>query len=254
MNNHQVEIALPAAVMEFTGPVHQITRLPQGTGNPHWRIDSALGVWVWRQFQHGIPTMPLRAREERVLHHLAGFSFAPQRVWHAVEYGVLFRFAEGITPRANQVSPRARQKLLAHMMTWWAVDIELEAYDYAALIRQYANDAHNQGKAARHIATLVDSVVSAQHWPTTAFRLTHHDLHAGNLLLHGDTWLVLDWEYAGLANPWVDAVMLDRILHLTEQERRLLASALPNLGEPDPWHYMHQWVDNLETLWWLGRP
>lgn len=253
MTNHQVEITLPSAALAHTGDILRLNRLPLGTGCPHWRIDSARGAWVWRQS----PSTPLQrarlAHELTILQHLQAFAFAPQLVWHDANHGVLFRFSDGNTPHLEQISGRARQHLLDHVMTWWNVDIELPPYNYRRLTQQYADDARLHGSDPHTIATLVQSVQRAQHWSTDAFRLTHHDLHIGNLLLRGDAWVVLDWEYAGLANPWVDAVMVDRLLQLTKTERYALRAALPDLGWQDPWQAMQQWVKDLETLWWLGR-
>ncbi len=47
-----------------------------------------------------------------------------------------------------------------------------------------------------------------QQLPTTPKVLGHQDLHLGNLTLDGTQLILLDWEYAGICQPWLDAAGL----------------------------------------------
>ncbi|RVU84075.1 aminoglycoside phosphotransferase family protein [Leucothrix sargassi] len=56
--------------------------------------------------------------------------------------------------------------------------------------------------------------------PETQSCLVHHDLHTGNLALdeHSNTLILLDWEYGGIGNPWIDAATLKSLLGVADSE------------------------------------
>jgi thiamine kinase len=80
--------------------------------------------------------------------------------------------------------------------------------------------------------------------------LVHHDLHTGNLLWgHGLT--LIDWEYAGRGNPWLDYATLERDIGLSLQQlqqfKRLSGFTAVQLE-----HELAraiQVVDQLESIW-----
>ena len=61
--------------------------------------------------------------------------------------------------------------------------------------------------------------------PLRTDRLTHNDLHGGNLLMNGARLTVLDWELAAPGDPIFDLVTLCCHLALPEKTRRALFNA-----------------------------
>lgn len=82
-------------------------------------------------------------------------------------------------------------------------------------------------------------------YPLRSDRLTHNDLHGGNVLRHGLRFTFLDWELASPGDPRFELVTLATHLELGRGQAAALFSsygaALPSAGE---WR-------TLETLHWL---
>ena len=82
-------------------------------------------------------------------------------------------------------------------------------------------------------------------YPLRSDRLTHNDLHGGNVLRHGTQFTFLDWELASPGDPRFDLVTLATHLGLGRGQAAALFSsyggALPSARE---WR-------TLETLHWL---
>ncbi|WP_114418888.1 phosphotransferase [Marinospirillum perlucidum] len=218
--------------------------LAQGTGNDHWLLICARGRLVWRQF--GQAPGSNHRRETRILQQLQGFSWAPELIQAWPDHGLLCRQHPGYHPQRSQLSSAARQQLLQLVTELWQQPCRhLEAQDYPALINDYWKKT---GKAAQLQPLAERLYQKAAAWPDSLY-LTHHDLHAGNLLLHKDAWTLLDWEYAAPGNPWIDAVSLDRWLQLTAREKNLLQQNLPPLPCNNPWDSMATWLEDLDKLW-----
>lgn len=86
--------------------------------------------------------------------------------------------------------------------------------------------------------------------PDIGSSLVHHDLHSGNLLWNPRLHLI-DWEYAGLGNPWLDYATLTRDLGLNQKQIKRF-ERLSNLDDSDLQAGLAlatQVVDQLETIW-----
>lgn len=104
--------------------------------------------------------------------------------------------------------------LLACLSDWQQIK-DLPLFDYQALWNQYQQKIDDLGGAPQ-AQMLLDSIRShmneLMHEPDDLSQaescLVHHDLHAGNLLSNAGQLIVIDWEYAGLGCPWLDAAAL----------------------------------------------
>ena len=103
------------------------------------------------------------------------------------EYGVLLLAAVGDMQGIRQLPPFDYQRLFEHYRRRFKV------IDRMDLLRQ------------------VDEL---QQWlsqlPQSPLTLVHHDLHQGNFCLEQGRLVILDWEYAGCGNPWLDMAALLR--------------------------------------------
>ncbi|MFC0861695.1 phosphotransferase family protein [Sphaerimonospora cavernae] len=85
----------------------------------------------------------------------------------------------------------------------------------------------------------------------TGDTLLHYDLHAGNLQVTSSGVKVIDWAFAAVGAPWIDAFMLGPRLieagHTPEQAERLLAQ-VPAWGEAP-----RRSVNGLLASWTLFR-
>lgn len=125
---------------------------------------------------------------------------------------------------------------------------DVPSIDYPRLFEQYRQ---HFTEAHYGLVQLVDETEqSLNELPDIGECLVHHDLHAGNLLWNPELHLI-DWEYAGLGNPWLDYATLTRDLglklhHLREFDR------LADLSDEELEHGVAlaiEVVDRIEMIW-----
>ena len=166
-------------------------------------------------------------------------------LWH--DEGMLMPCYELDEVTPDDLTASDRQALLQILIELWRTPVREQAYDYTALINQYAQQAPDS--VALHEVT-ARLLTGCRQWPHATPRLIHSDLHAGNVWRTEGKWLLLDWEYAAPGNPWLDAVSIDRWLPLTDLEKAQLWPWLAPWAVPgDPWAHYHQWLQDLDTLW-----
>lgn len=242
---------LPRTVTDYLPSPISARRLVDGTSNELWRVHTPSGDWVWRQDAPASRTPGVdRTRERVVLETLATQPWAP-RVHVCTEQGLLMPFYPGTAPETALLTSEHRSALLDALLTLWQIPLDWPPYDYHAMVMDYAraapDDTTNHDRVARLQA-------GCAHWPDARPRLTHHDLHANNLLVHQGRWMLLDWEYAAPGNPWLDAVSVDRWLGLTDGEKTRVETALADWALPgDSWQAYHAWIRDLEALWYAAR-
>ena len=97
--------------------------------------------------------------------------------------------------------------------------------------------------------------------PDVTSCFVHHDLHLGNLAMDQtqspEQIILLDWEYGGIGNPWIDAATLKSLLAIEDQEIAMLP-AFKHLT-PDSFALgLVQAVELLDTIskiwYWLRDP
>ena len=231
-------------------PLKEPEFFAEGTGNSHWLITSPVGKLVWRQFGQA-PGVD-HQRETKLLTSLQNKAWVPRLLLAVDNLGLLMEFAEGEHPQAEQLTKNQRQSLINLALELWQTPNEVAAQNYPQLLNNYWQLAGSQTASKPLLEALVKE---SQSWPSSCYRLTHHDLHAGNLLLNNkglnnQSWILLDWEYAALGNPWLDAVSLDRFMSLTNDEKAQLEAALPPLAVyTNPWQSLGRWLADLDSLW-----
>lgn len=250
-HEHHANPAPSPVLGHLLNPIDSVRFLGMGSANPHWRVEAGGETYVWRQFgpEHASPGAD-HAREARILATIAHHPWAPVLLAHCPGHGMLFREAPGQHPQAASLSQRQRIALLRTITECWSTTIDEPPRDYVTLVEAYAHRAPPSGQRDELVIALIEACTA---WPSEAFRLTHHDLHPGNLLLAGDRWTLIDWEYAALGNPWFDAVALDKMLDLTPAEKSLLVPMLDGAANPERWTAMAQWRSQLNQLWSLAR-
>lgn len=245
----------PAAALrelhELRGGIDHLAYLGRGSANPHWRLRANGRDLIWRQFGHAsLAPGADRARERAAHQAIAGRRWAPQLIAELPGVGMLFEASPGRHPDPALLTAAERAGLIDAVIECWSLPCPLTALDYGALIDDYVRRAGPHAAARELGATLADACRS---WPHAGFCLVHHDLHAGNLLLSEDGWILLDWEYAARGHPGLDAAALDALLGLTPSERRRLDSAATGHVGPFDRAALAQWRAGLDTLWEFAR-
>lgn len=239
-------------------PLKEPEFFAEGTGNSHWLITSPVGKLVWRQF--GSAPGANHQHEIQLLTSLQNKPWVPHLLLAVDNLGLLMCLAEGKHPIAATLTTHQRQSLIQLAIQLWQTPFQGKSFpttNYPQLLENYWQLA---GKNPATLPLLTQLIKETQHWPSSSFRLTHHDLHGGNLLLNKKAlnthhWTLLDWEYAGLGNPWIDAVSLDRFMSLTADEKAQLEAVLPALANSYlndkklAWKEIGQWLADLDLLW-----
>lgn|GEM_PF-1590386 len=153
-----------------------------------------------------------RARERAVLSVLADFHWSPDVV--AISNGDSscgWMLMEDAGEVARVLSGHGKEQLLAALSEWQRISVSnLPEFDFKLLWLEYQR-VFNQLKAPHKLSKQLEQCQSYfAQLPSLPSTLTHHDLHPGNLCWREDQLTVLDWEYAGLSNPLLDADSLHR--------------------------------------------
>lgn len=212
-----------------------------------------------------------RAREAEVLAQLQGQPWAPWVLHCALSadeqtddkegHGWLLTHWHGDS-LTDPLTAAQRAQLRTAVAAWQALELDAQTVpanslhmDYTALLAGYAAQlvglpmerALQQmvERASRELARL----------PGVPAVLTHHDLHPGNLCVHQDTLVVLDWEYAALGNAWFDAAALVQRCGMKAEDIAVLPAfvGLEDTALAEGLMRARWLGDALECLWYWAR-
>ena len=95
--------------------------------------------------------------------------------------------------------------------------------------------------------------------PSVPACFVHHDLHLGNLAMDSgqspNQIILLDWEYGGIGNPWIDAAALKSLLAISNEDIHQLPAFKTlslehfNIGLRQATHLM----DIISKIWYWMR-
>jgi len=198
-----------------------------------------------------------RQREARLLQLMDGLNWMPQVVRNDWPAGWCLMHWHGEPPRMPMAN-LLRQQLLEAVERWQQLPLPDEALlrtDYQALFDSYRPQL--QGLPIESLLVqLIDLLqMLIQRLPKVKPCLTHHDLHPGNLCIDQQSLIVIDWEYAGIGNPWFDVAALAEKFQVNEMQIGRL-SAFSHLSPQEISRGLSQarWmVSALECLWYWAR-
>ncbi|MFT6916446.1 MAG: thiamine kinase [Motiliproteus sp.] len=163
-----------------------------------------------------------RRREAAVLEVIQGYGWAPRVLHNGWQQGWCLMADEGMAIGPS-TADSPLPALLEALAEWQQLDCQALArrpFDYPALFAAYRSAL----QAASHplaINVLKQLTQLFATLPPVPACLTHHDLHWGNLCRPAETGasglVVLDWEYAGIGNPWFDAAALRQSFGVTPE-------------------------------------
>ncbi len=183
-----------------------------------------------------------RRREHAVLEAVAVAGLGPAPLAADPEAGLLLRRwlpGKALRPAALAVDIEALGALLARLH---ALPVDTAPVDLPAVIARYAAAAGPawQGPARALIARLAAE-------PAAGHCLCHHDVHAANVIRGVGGLCLIDWEYAGCADPWFDRATLARELPSEAHEAWLTACLGRAPGEEDRAR-LGRWMETARAL------
>jgi thiamine kinase len=251
------EVMIPDSVLaripgcEQGQPPMAIQILPGGRGcNSVLRVDTRDGRFVLRHRHLPLDRPGSVARMELVAHTVAARAgFAPRLIDAAPDGSwMLMPYVEDeLWTEARLLSNEGVETLGERLAQVHALPLPqgLPAWDGLAVARQYLQ----QQPQCAALLLRVEELVSAINGLTCGAVLNHGDLQHGNLLGPGP--MLLDWEYAQLADPTYDiACLLTYYPRMERQLERLLASAgLASLGDRAVLRLQQELFAAINRLW-----
>jgi thiamine kinase-like enzyme len=148
-----------------------------------------------------------RRAEEGISRMVAAAGLAPELVYIDHDRGVsLRRFVPGTNWLESDLRNTGRLKRLAALLRTMHQLPSVEAqYDPAGAVRQYAEhiDTHEARKKADEALAMLEAAVDYQDHSC----LCHNDLLNHNIL-ESDRVMLIDWEFAGMGDPWFDLAIV----------------------------------------------
>ncbi len=250
-------LAWVPGVRAGTAPL-RIERLPGGTVNDSWRVDTAQGRFVLRVDGPAWRRPGVEREREQQLHVLAARAgLAPRLLLRADADGVqVCEYLDGRSWEAGDfLQPRQLRRLGERLAELHALEAPpgIAPFEPLACAREYLQAMGAQAAAAARAEELVAEIAAAARQVadgTAALAPIHGDLVHANLLDGERLWL-LDWEYAQLADPLYDvACALAYYPGARPQAAQLLSAAgLTGAGHSARLDAAIRVYDGLSGLW-----
>ncbi|OPX55232.1 thiamine kinase [Oceanospirillum multiglobuliferum] len=165
-----------------------------------------------------------RTREAQVLNMIQPYPWALKIIANNPEEGWCVMRHQGVNLSGSLLSTLEKNQLLQAVS------------DYQQIKYGYRDEQINYKQLFESYRVQLSQVTESDYWleqlclleqyfselPIVACCLTHHDLHTGNLCIQDEQIRLIDWEYAGIGNPWFDAYALHQYCQITPKEIHLL--------------------------------
>ena len=170
-----------------------------------------------------------RKTEASMLELIQAYNWAPQIIKNNWQAGWCLMLDHGATIESERL-PSGLQEIASMLLEavheWQLVHLDTLlnnecTFNYQHLFEMYRsafkstpNNTDSQDKLC-----LTDNVENKLNaLPVIPNCLTHHDLHPGNICKKDNQLVILDWEYAGIGNPWFDAAALHSKFRVSDEE------------------------------------
>jgi thiamine kinase len=201
----------------------QIIELTSGLVNTCWRVVTPTGDYVVRINTPLNDRLGLdRLQESRLLENLTDLAIAPKPVATDAVAGVsIVEYLPGRSWNDADVRESKNLQLLGALLSrLHSSPVDAPRIDLAASAQKYAEFLGSE--EAGLCATEVRELASLWCADRSRHALCHNDLSSGNIVDHANGLRLIDWEYAGLGEPYFD-------LAVVIQHHQLSAAAIAAL-------------------------
>ncbi|MGR5235408.1 thiamine kinase [Vibrio alfacsensis] len=204
----QLDPSLNALDSFFTTPPVKIQTVTGGLTNRCWRLESSRGLaYVWRPSSKVCNAFAIsRHNEYQVLNAISPLGLGPKPVF-LHEQGLLVEWMQGETLTKPGIELDELLPIAAAIHQYPAERISLAPFSYLSRIDHYwlALDDRYVGTKFDVLYRKWRSEPSIEPVPLV---LCHFDLGCYNLVRGDNGVKVIDWEYAGLADPRLDLALI----------------------------------------------
>lgn len=161
-----------------------------------------------------------RDREAAVLDQLQAYPWALEVVLNRPDQGWCVMRHQGVSLQGSLLTEIEKKQLLDIVSQYQQIKCgnSICTIDYDQLFTAYSTSLSESVEADYWLDLLRLLEQTIEQLPKVPLCLTHHDLHTGNLCLREAQIKVIDWEYAGIGNPWFDAYGLYQYCQISEKE------------------------------------
>jgi thiamine kinase len=257
-----VEIAAETLQKERStlGPAE---RIKNGLTNESWVVRATEDSVVVRIGNHSTEPLQIDRRSEAiVLSAVAAAGIGPPVLLCAPDRNLLVtRLLPGVTWTSREVrTPQNIARLAALLRELHALPIpsNVRTVDLRQIVSGYWNTLLAKGLGAR-VGTQETREKARQLMSMLAedaqAKLCHNDVHHLNVIDGGKLWL-LDWEYAGIGDPYFDLASVCCYHAYSDKSRAELLRAYLGADRPSALERLHRmcWVFNyIRDLWFAVR-
>ncbi|MGH2495548.1 MAG: phosphotransferase [Ktedonobacteraceae bacterium] len=187
-----------------------VVPLEGGITNQNYRVDIDGATFVLRVGGKGTHLLGIDRERESICATLASQVGVAPRVLHFLpgEDALVTHFVAGtaITPE-TAAQPQILRRIVSSMRRYHAGPDFPGAFSPFATVRNYHQLALQHGvtfpDTLPQVYTLMAQIEEALG-PVQQFKPCHNDLLASNFIDDGDTMWIIDWEYAGMGDPFFD--------------------------------------------------
>ncbi len=238
-------------------------RIKNGLTNESWLVRAEDTAVVVRLSNHATEALQIdRLSEAKVLALVADAGIgAPVLLCAPERHLLVTRFMPGRTWSVRDARLQGNIERVASMLrTLHALPVPkgVQTVDLRKIIHGYVNTLMARGLSAR-IATPETRErarqLIAQLADDAQACLCHNDVHHLNVIDDGRLWLV-DWEYAGIGDPYFDLASVCCYHAFSDDSRRALLRAYLGQDETGALERLHRmcWVFNyIRDLWFAVR-
>jgi thiamine kinase-like enzyme len=251
-------IDLPELLASIAEPaLREAKPVAQLSGGPvscSWQLDSALGPVVLRLDLPMAAKLQLdREAEVIALRDRALAGIGPELLWADVERGLLVtRLLSGRVWLAEDIAqPNNLLRLGRLLGRLHSMPVQHKSQDLGLTLAIYA-ELLNTAKA-RSISLSAQKLLAELSVAGENNVFCHRDVHSGNIVDTGELRLI-DWEYAGSADPCVDLAVVAQQHRLATRQLNCLLEGYGESLQPLDRGRLRQFCrlyDYLASLWYM---
>ncbi len=239
----------------FSEPPAKVQTLTGGLTNRCWRLESSDGsAYVWRPLSKVCkPFFISRQNEYQVLNAIASLNIGPGPVF-IHEQGLLVAWVNGHTLTNAGIELDNLLSVAAAIHQFPSDVISVVPFSYLSRIDHYWLEL-----GGTYSGTEFESLY--KKWRTEPciqaipMALCHFDLGCYNLVKNGDSIKVIDWEYAGLADPRLDLAIALQVAGARVEEAVVRYCEIRNIEDVTLWlEGVRAWQPRalvMAMLWYL---
>jgi thiamine kinase-like enzyme len=239
----------------------RVTRvLANRPSNTAYLIEKGDGQYVLRLDKPLTTTLALdRASEEAVCKRVGKAGFGPEALYFDHSRGIqLRRFVPGRSWSESDIHQAGNLERLAALLRGvHALPAAGQRFDPGAAVSRYAGQL--QTRRARQLCTEAEEFLSGMGLRQAGQCLCHNDLVCHNIL-EADRLMLIDWEYAGVGDPYFDLAVVVQHHRLNDESASLFIEAyLQRPATNDEFHHLslqRALYERLLELWMsvIGAP